>query len=365
MSFRAAKHRFPRSLRALFVPIARSAGALMWPFPPTLFARHVSFQNLMLFLFAYNFVVMVATLTLMKELSSIVHSMGGQPQQPDLSFFQQTVRWTEGLFYYVSWTIANYPLARAFRRRFEADLTLSNNISSLAPFLLFGRPIFWASMAAGLTNDTIVSWLSPIANPPLPVAWATGKEEIRDIFQLLEASYEIFHNVALSVFRAGAITYALFAGARVAGAIGRVLVAYVIGGCLLFSLYTLGSNAGMSSASLAHATRRAQIMKNLQEEQDLARWPIEFLKKTQLIASDYRLHDAARSLAPLQGRLENAANILYREKHSKLLNNSPFFVRVFHLYHRQTRLIPYYCICFGGAWFFLYRLRRKRQWLEE
>jgi hypothetical protein len=37
---------------------------------------------------------------------------------------------------------------------------------------------------------------------------------------------------------------------------------------------------------------------------------------------------------------------------------------VFILFHRQSCLIPYYAVCFGGAWFFLLRLRRKRQWLE-
>jgi hypothetical protein len=168
------------------------------------------------------------------------------------------------------------------------------------------------------------------------------------------------------VFRAGAITYCLFAGKRAAGAVARVLLAYLIGCGLLFTCYTLGTLAGRDAALKQTALRLKveQAKQNKMRQWSMAPWDAAIRVSGQLRA--YRFDEEAERLADKAYALRNYHTARWNQEmnSSAALQRRDELRNLYYVYNAQQYLIPYYAICFGGSWFFFNRLRKKRQWLE-
>jgi len=374
-----------RRVAALFSEMTFS---LAWPFAPRLLSRHASFERLRLFLFAYNVVAMTVTLVLTRQL------LDATGVATSNTLLGHTVRWSEGLFRYIAWTAANFPFAAAFRRRFDADLDLAN-ADRLAPALLFGRQIFWASLVATLAHDLILNARAygpnAVANAmadPL-AAWATGSGAIRQGVELMDHGREVLHVAAVSLFRAGAVTYALFAGANVGASVKRVVAAYCVGGFLLFSLHAAGAQRAGAGADRAMNRLRNEMQKEYAATVafiDLAGAAPEALQFAvaypTIDLARRRAYAAARrgdqaEVASWQGfvdgieeriRLADAIFMKLRSSAAERLNAS---YRQLQRVGQELRftymlrhLIPYYAVCVGGAWWLMRRSRRKYRPLD-
>jgi hypothetical protein len=374
-----------RRAAALFSEMTLS---LAWPFTPRLLARHASFERLRLFLLLYNLVVMTVTLSLTRELLEAMR-LGTDP-----SAFNLTVRWAEGLFRYIAWTAANFPIAAAFRRRFDADLEMSN-ADKLAPALLFGRQIFWASLIASLGNDLVYNaraygahLVQNATSAPL-AAWALGNGRIDLTYDFLRESREVLHVAAVSLFRAGAVTYALFAGSKVSAAVSRVIVAYIVGGFLLFYLHDAGAGRAPAGAERAMARLESslkrderlsfELISDAKERVALLQssilHPLEAMAAREAIATERDGGDelwrswyaAARALQWTRERINYAfarAEQIQRQHSQTMLRRLASRKPELYFTFGMLYLLPYYSVCVGGAWWLIHRARRKYRPLE-
>jgi hypothetical protein len=336
---------------------------LLWPAAPAPFNRHLAFRRLAIYLFLYNLIVMWLTIHLtFLMVDRLVSPYITLIPAGARDFSVQSIRWLEGLIRYIIWTALNFPLALKFRRMWYDDLLMAGRLPGLGPALLFGRPIFWASLVATfLASETLgspsVRQLS--YNQPAISLWMTGKIGLAQLPEVVHELRELLHTAAVSIFRAAAITYALFAGMKVRGAVGRIIVVYVIGGLLLFVTHTHADRIGREQSAQAWNQQMTVLRQARQAN-------AQFVGTLQ----GYLLRSAEAAGASMLERRE-----LRRQcDRFRATITAPLDLRIAGLAQNASTwrmlwmlrfFIPYYFVALGGASFLLFLTRSKTRYSHE
>jgi hypothetical protein len=199
----------------------------------SLFGRYNQFRRLALFLFVYNAVLVCVILY--ANLSIIAQLFPGL-QRSDFSY--KVIHYFEGLFRYVVWTAANYPLVRVVRRNYDASLYMTQTNPSLAMGIYFARYFFLAS----LVGSILYNYLERGRSHPYLYNWLTGSGPVHPQY-IYVSGYFFMHEIALALFRATAVAYALFAGRNTAASMFRAFLGYALGALFLFTFYFWGIKA--------------------------------------------------------------------------------------------------------------------------
>jgi len=342
-----------RSVRDFALP-------MVWPGVPGMLRSYPEYHRLRAAIFFYNLIIMTATF----ELSRQMLSYFVLPQ--DIGFRTQAIRWTEGFIRYSLWTLANLPLVITLRRRLDLDMTLAGRLPGLESALLFARPFFWASLIANFVNGVGTSLTLSYTSVPV-VDWLRGMQSYRDPTSVIRDLNELLHIAAVSLFRAGAISYALFGGFNVLDAMKRVFLAYGLGGILLFGLFDVGERIGTITALQMHQNR----IEALELRRDEGVNAIQRARK--MMMSEFRptyVNGLRVATHPpsLHERIAGSFDVWgfdFRKSYDQRILRLQNLRRQYVFFVSRFWLLPYYSVCVGGAWIFLMLARRNSAYRED
>jgi len=212
--------------------------AVLVPSSDRLFHRYERFRRFEAFLFLYNTAIIYLVLGLNLKLIEWATPPSLQFTSPG---WYKVIMYLEGLVRYCLWAGANYPFIQHFRRSFDASIYLTGTLPGLRMGLYFARPFFLASIAGSLVYNMTRSpqFMTVAADWFLGAQQQGGSRAVRELLQLLHL---FFHEVALAIFRAMAVAYALFGGRSASKAILRAFVGYALWAIFLFTFHHWGEN---------------------------------------------------------------------------------------------------------------------------